>query len=707
MRRFTRALGGLLVTIVVGGIVIGVCLAALLPSIGIITSAADYKTNLVTDLRGLSERSTIYDAGGNQIGVLGIENRQNVSLDQVPQVVIDAVIATEDKTFWTNNGVDLQSVARAALKNLTSGQIEQGGSTISQQLVKNRILSPKRDLNRKIRELLLAIQLNKDYSKREILEQYLNTVYFGQGSYGIKSAVERLLIKSDPTNPLGFRLTNLNEVSVGEAALLAGLISSPEAYNPFLHPDKALERRTFVVSQMLGSGYITPEQAAAANQEPLPTLLPNTDLRPRDSWTEEVQARLFNDPRYSALGATKQARQDAVLRGGLKIYTTLDQNAQANAADAINSSIGDKPGFTAALVAMDPTSGAVRAMIAGTGFDNSQYNIATTTPGRQAGSTWKTITLAAAMQSRFSANDQVDGTSPCDFGPRLGQTANAEGGDGVMTIRAATAGSVNCAFARIELAVGFTKVIDMAHKLGITQNTLQPILTLTLGTIEATPLEMATVASSIASMGQRHDPYFVEKIVNPEGIVIYQEQHPGLQVLDPEAAACEVDLLRGVVTGGTGTGAQVPGWQIAGKTGTTDNRADAWFLGMTPKLTAVVWHGNPDGRVPGAGFGGQIPATIFRKFMTAQLDGVDPEGWPAPPGWCNAPGQFLTEGGRTTVPDGFEVRDGKLVPITLPPPTVQVNGPPVTRPPVTTPVTRPPVPTTAKPPTPTTTLPKP
>ena len=705
MRRFTRALTGLLVTIVVGGIVIGVCLAALIPSLGIVTSAANYTTNLVTDLRDLSERSTVYDAAGNQIGVLGLENRQNVTLDEVPQVIIDAVVATEDKTFWTNEGVDLQSVARAALKNLTSGEIEQGGSTISQQLVKNRILSPKRDLNRKIREIVLALRLNDVYSKNEILEQYLNTVYFGQGSYGIKSAVERLLIKSDPASPLGFHITGLNEVSVGEAALLAGLISSPEAYNPFLHPDKAKERRSFVISQMLEDGYITPDQAAAAELEPLPTLKPNEDLRPRDSWVEEVQDRLFNDPRYSALGATKEARQDAILRGGLKIYTTLDPNAQANALDAINTSIGDKPGFTAALVAMDPTSGAVRAMVAGTGFDSSQYNIATTTPGRQAGSTWKTITLAAAMQSRFSSNDQVDGTSPCDFGPRLGATANAEAGEGVMTVRSATAGSVNCAFARIELAVGFTKVIDMAHKLGITQDTLQPILTLTLGTIESTPLEMATVASSIASMGLRHDPYFVEKIVNPEGIVIYQEQHPGLRVLDEEAAACEVDLLRGVVTGGTGTGAQVPGWQVAGKTGTTDNRADAWFLGMTPRLVAAVWHGNPDGRVPGAGFGGQIPATIFRKFMTAQLDGVEPEGWIGPPGWCNAPGQFLTEGGRTTVPEGFEVRDGKLVPITLPPPTVQVNGPPVTRPP--TPTTPRPTSTTPRVTPTTTTTPKP
>ena len=696
MRRFSRALSGLIVTIVVGGIVIGVCLAALIPGLGIVTSATDYSTDLVTDLRDLSERSTVYNAADEEIGVLGIENRQNVPLDQVPQVIIDAVVATEDKTFWENDGVDLPSVARAALKNLTSGEIEQGGSTISQQLVKNRILSPKRDLNRKIREVLLAIQLNKDYSKREILEQYLNTVYFGQGSYGVRSAVERLLIKPDASNAFGLRVTPLNEVSVADAAMLAGLISSPEAYNPFLHPDKTKSRRSFVIGQMLEEGYITPDQAVAADAEPIPSIPPLPDLRPRNSWVEEIQDRLFTDPRFSVLGTTKEERENAILRGGLKIYTTLDPNAQANAQDAVNASIPEKPGFTASLVAMDPTSGAVRAMVAGGGFENSQYNIATSTPGRQPGSTWKVITLSAAMQSRFSSNDQVDGTSPCDFG-KLGATANAEAGEGVMTVRSATAGSVNCAFVRIEQAVGFTKVIDMAKKLGITQNTLQPILTLTLGTIEATPLEMTTVAASVASMGVRHDPYFVERIVNPEGIVIYQEQHPGIQVLDAEAAACTIDLLRGVVTGGTGTGAQVPRWQVAGKTGTTDNRADAWFLGMTPKLVAAVWHGNANGRVPGAGFGGQVPASIFRRFMTAQLDGIEPEGWQSPPGWCNAPGQFLTEAGRTTVPEGFEIKEGKLTPVTLPPPTVVVNGPPVTtppttKPPVTTPpTTRPPV----------------
>jgi penicillin-binding protein 1A len=690
MRAF-RAFTGFLVTVVVGGIIVGVCLAALFPSLGILASATQYTTHLVTNLRSLDERSTIYDAGGNPIGQLGTQNRENVAIDQVPNVIVNAVVATEDKTFWTNDGVDLPSVARAALKNLTSGQIQQGGSTISQQLVKNRILTPKRDLHRKIREIMLAIQLNKDYSKREIMEQYLNTVYFGQGSYGIKAAVERLLLRPDPNALSGVHVTQLNEVSISDAALLAGLISSPEAYNPFLHPDKALERRAFVLKQMVNEHYITQHDADVANFLPLPTIKPSDDLRPRDSWTEEVQDRLFNDPRYSVLGKDKQARQDAVLRGGLQIYTTLDENAQANAQQAIADSLPDKPGFTAALVAMDPTTGAVRAMVAGPGFENSQYNIVTSTPGRQAGSTWKVITLATAMQNHYSANDTLNGTSPCSFGA-LGQTANAEEGEGFMSLRAATAGSVNCAFVNLELSLGFPKVIDMAHKLGITQNTLQPYLTLTLGTIEATPLEMNTVASTVADMGVHHDPYFVDKIVNRDGIVIYQEQHPGTQVLDRDAAACELDLLRGVVTGGTGTGAAVPGWALAGKTGTTDDKTNAWFLGMTPVLTSAVWYGNSQGNVPGAGFGGQIPATITRRFMTNQLTGSDP-GWEPPPAWCNAPGQLDSPTGRSqqiTVPDGFTTQDGKLVPAPTTPPQVRVVPPPAPAPVTNPPATRPP-----------------
>jgi membrane peptidoglycan carboxypeptidase len=670
--RFTRALTGFLTTVLVGGIVVGVCFAALIPSIGVVTSATEYTMDLPTDLSKLSQRSSVYAATGEQIGVLGSQDRQNVTLDQVPQVVIDAVVATEDKTFWKNDGIDLSAVARAALKNLTSGEIEQGGSTISQQLVKNRILSPKRDLNRKIREILLAIELNKDYSKREILEQYLNTVYFGQGAYGISSAAERLLLRADPSQPFGIKVTPLKDVTVGQAAMLAGLIQSPENYNPIIHPDRARERRTLVLALMVKEGYITRDQEAAANAEPIDFLRPADDLRPRDSWVEEVQDRLLTDPRYAVLGADRAAREAAVLKGGLKIYTTADPVAQANAQEAVNNSF-NKPGFSGSIVAIDPRTGAVRAMVAGEGFENSQYNIATTTPGRQAGSTWKIITLATAMQNHYSANDRVNGTSPCDFG-RLGATANAEPGGGTMTLRAATSGSVNCAFVNVQLSLGFPKIIDMAKKLGITQDTLAGYLTLTLGTIESTPLEMATVASSVANVGMRHDPYFVEKIVNSDGITIYQEQHPGVRVLDEDAAACTIDLLRGVVTGGTGTGAAVPGWEVIGKTGTTDGHGNAWFVGMTPTLVAAVWHGRPDSNVGDAGFGGQIPASIFKRFMTAQLATDTPQGWPAPPSWCNAPGQSLTPAGRSAAPPP------QATPATPQAPTVQVNPPPTAAP---------------------------
>jgi penicillin-binding protein 1A len=691
--RLFRALAGFLTTVVVGGVVIGVCLAALIPSLGVITSATDYHSDLVTNLRDLNERSTVYDSAGDEIGVLGTENRQSIPLDQVPQFVIDAVVATEDKTFWDNDGVDLAAVARAALKNLTSGEIEQGGSTISQQLVKNRILSPKRDLHRKIREILLAIQLNKDYSKREILEQYLNTVYFGQNSYGIKAAVERLLIRNTPYGPVP---TPLNEVSVAQAALLAGMIQSPTAYNEWLHPDAAIARRNFVIDQMYEEHYITPEQLFVAKAAPLDYVKPGDDLRPTNSWVEEIQDRLIKDQRYSVLGDTPEAREAAILKGGLKITATLDPGAQANAQGAIDDTIATKPGFTAALVAIDPTSGAVRAMVAGPGFESSQYNIATSPVGRQPGSTWKIITLATAMQNHYSANDQVNGSSPCDFGPTLGQTANAEPGEGVMSLRNATAGSVNCAFVNIELSLGFNKIIDMARKLGITQNTLKAYLTLTLGTIEATPLEMASVASTIANGGVHNDPYFVQKIVNAEGITIFDQslQPTATRVMDADAAACEIDLLRGVVTGGTGTGAAVPGWQLAGKTGTTDHHSNAWFVGLTPNLATAVWHGRPDNNDPDAGFGGQIPATITRRFLTAQLpEGGQQTPWPGVPDWCNGPGQFLTPAGRnSTAPID-------LAPST-PTPTVVINRPPPTTTPrpttvVTTPTTTP-VPTTGK-----------
>ena len=676
MNKVPGALRNFLLTIVIGGVAVGACLAALIPGATTIATAHHYTSDKVRELRGLNQRSTIYDSANNVIGVLGIENREDANLDEVPPLIQNAVIAVEDKTFWTNDGIDINGVFRAFVKNLTSGKIEQGGSTITQQLVKNRILNSKRDINRKVKELVLAVRLNEKFSKRKILEQYLNTVYFGQGSYGVKAAVERFFTTTDPGSPFP-RPKRFDEVTPGEAALLAGVISNPEGNNPFVNPEGAKQRRDFALQRMLEQGVITSEQATAGAQEPLPTVKPEAELKPKNSWAEEVQDRLFTDPLYAVLGSTKQERRDRVLKGGLKIYASLDPKLQQDAQNAMDAVLPEKPGWTGSLVSIDPTTGLVKAMVAGPGFDSSQYNIATSYPGRQAGSTWKVITLAAAMDSGFSPADLVDGTSPCKFGA-LGQTANAEGGNGRMTLRAATSGSVNCAFARTELAVGFNKVIDTAKKMGITQDTLKPILTLTLGTVETTATEMATVAATLANGGLHRPPIFVSKIVGPDGEIVFDATRDVTpdRAVAADAAACALDMMKGVITGGTGTAARLNGRESAGKTGTTDNKADANFLQVTPTLVSFVWHGNATARIPGAGFGGQIPARISKRYMDAALEGVPAQTLPAPGPACARKGAFILETGRSTTNNG-QLPPGDTVP-TLEPPSVVVNPPSTT-----------------------------
>jgi penicillin-binding protein 1A len=698
MRSISRAIRALLLTVVIGGVALGACLAALIPGTATLVASHHYTSDKLGNLKTLAQRSTIYDSQLNVVAQLGLENREDVQLKDVPKIIQDAVISVEDKTFWTNDGVDVNGVLRAALKNLTSGTIAQGGSTITQQLVKNRILTSKRDINRKIKEVVLAVRLNKKYSKKEILEQYLNTVYFGQGSYGVKAAVERFFLTCPPgltgptCAPFGPKALTLPEVTIGDAALLAGLISNPEGNNPFVNPAGARERRHLALGNMVTQRYITQAQADAADAEPLPAIKPVAELRPRNSWAEEVQDRLFHDPVFKVLGSTVKERRNKVLTGGLKIYASLDPRIQADAQNAMNDGLRQgKAGFTGALVAIEPSTGLVKAMVAGPGFEHSQYNIATSSIGRQAGSTWKVITLAAALESGFSPSDMVEGTSPCMF-KVYGRTQNAEGGGGQMTLRAATAHSVNCAFARTELAVGFNKVIDTAYKMGIVQKTLKPILTLTLGAIETAPLEMATVAATIASGGIHHQPLFVSKIVAPDGEVVFDAKDvPGQRAISADAAACETNLLQGVISGGTGTNAHLNGRPVAGKTGTTDNKADANFLGFTPQLATFIWHGSPVGRIPGAGFGGNIPAGIFRNFMNAALAGSPVLQFPPQGPDCARPSAFITEFGRVSTLNGLLPGQAATIP-----PTVIIN-PTTSSVPVTTPTTPTTLPTTTSP----------
>jgi penicillin-binding protein 1A len=654
MPKPAQVLARFVAIIVVGGLALGVCLAALVPGARQIALAHSYHAT-VNSLGELSQPTTVYDGAGNQIGKLGVQDREPADLSEVPQVLINAVIATEDKTFWKNPGIDVGGVSRAFVENLTSGKISQGGSTITQQLVKNRILGNKRDLQRKAKELILAYRLNDKYSKREILKQYLNTVYFGQGSYGVKATARRFFLTPDPNAPFGVRGKQMSELTVGEAALMAGLIQNPEGDNPFVHPDFAIKRRGEVLATMVKQHYITQDQANQAAQEPLPTVKPTGELRPDNAWTERAQEVLLNDPR---LGATPAERRNKVLQGGLQVYTTEDPNLQQMADDAITNGLkGATPGFGAALVAIDPKTGYVKAMGDNRPYSQSKFNLAVDGAGRQVGSSFKVTTLATILQNGYSRNDQVDGTDPCRVPGFPGQTSNAEPGGGMMTIDRATADSVNCAFVRLSTSVGLDKVIDMAQKMGMMPNVSgrQPVnewrvLTFTLGVISITPVEMATITSTIAGDGIHHDPVFVSKVVGPDGKVVFDETgRPGTRAIDPDVAHCEVSILHGPIETGTAAGKGIPGHDAFGKTGTNDNKISSAFLGGTPDLVSFVWHGNPDVDQPGAGFGAGIPNTIWRNFMIPATQNLPDNPFPDPGPACDAPGKVVDPvAGRTT-----------------------------------------------------------
>jgi membrane peptidoglycan carboxypeptidase len=642
--------------VLAGGLILGVCFAALIPGARQIALAHHY-TATVSRLGELSQPTTVFDSTGAPIGKLGVQDRDPVELNEVPQILINAVIATEDKTFWTNSGIDVGGVSRAFVENLTSGRISQGGSTITQQLVKNRILGNKQDLQRKAKELVLAYRLNNKYSKREILKQYLNTVYFGQGSYGVKATARRFFLTSDPSSPFGVRGKQLSELTVGEAALMAGLIQNPEGDNPFVQPARALRRRADVLKGMVEQRYITQAQADEANREPLPTVKPSSELRPDNAWTQKAQDILLSDPR---LGATVQERRDKLLQGGLQVYTTVDPNLQQKADAAVSEGLRSAaPGFGAALVAMDPKTGYVKAMTDSRPYNEAKFNLATDGAGRQVGSSFKVTTLATILQNGYSRNDQVDGTAPCSVPGFGGSTDNAEGGGGVMTIDQATAQSVNCAYVRLSTSVGLDKVIDMAQKLGMRSAVpgRQPVnewrvLTFTLGVVSVTPLEMANITATIAGDGVHHDPIFVSKVAGPDGKVLFDEGgRPGTRVLDPDVAHCETSILHGPIDdpAGTASGKGIPGYDAFGKTGTNDRKVSSAFLGGTSNLVADVWHGRPDQDVPGAGFGAGVPNAIWRGFMIPALGGTADTPFPAPGLACDAPGKFIDPVlGRTT-----------------------------------------------------------
>lgn len=645
------------------GAVLAVTVAALVVPLGLLGRAGSGEPAGI-EMDRLQQRSYIWAADGTLLATLhGEYNRQPVELADVPPHVVSAILAVEDQGFWTHDGVDGRGLLRAFSVNVGEGDVAQGGSTITQQLVKLSVLSAEKTLDRKVQEIVLARRLEREMTKEQILEQYLNTVYFGNHAYGIQAAAETYFGVS------------ANALDVGHAAFLAGMIRNPSAYNPVRHPEAATDRRNVALERMQEEGVVNEAEATLLAATPVPTEVHEVLPQPDDYFVEEVKQQLLDDPR---LGATREARERAVFTGGLNIHTTFDPRAQQLALAARDEHLGAGGTFdtgqplidqatgqqvidpntgqpatvwgTASMVSVEPATGAVRAMVGGPGFEDYRYNLATQTPPRQVGSSFKTFVLATLMEQGFSPNDVVDGTSPCFFKNPPGsdqefyEPSNYEGaGGGVDTITKQTISSVNCAYVRLGLIAGMDNVVDTARRLGISTQ-LDPYMSTALGSQGAPVIEMAGAYAAFANDGVLNPPYYIDRVLDAQGKVIWEHAPAPSQAVQPQTARLVTQVLETNVTSGTGRPARLSGRRAAGKTGTTQENADGWFVGYTPQLATAVWMGGMGAQVPitlgGRRLtGGSYPAQIWGSYMNAWHEGQDALDFLAPA--TPASGRFL------------------------------------------------------------------
>jgi penicillin-binding protein 1A len=571
------------------------------------------------------ETSVVVDADGRPLAELHAEqDRESVPLAQIPQVVRDAIVAVEDARFYDHGGVDGRAIARALVTNLVEGEIRQGGSTITQQLVKNALTGDAQTLDRKLEEASLALQLESEWTKDQILERYLNTVYFGGGAYGVGAAARRWFD------------VDVADLDLPQAALLAGMLRAPTRYDPREHPDRARDRRDLVIGLMVEQGLVEPAAADLAAAAPVEVVPRRDELGWRHPYAvDHVLDELQHDPDFHVLGATPSERAARLFGGGLTVVTTIRSDVQRQAEAAVSAVLPDPADPRAALVALDPATGAVLALVGGRDYTDAddpvaRFNLATD-GRRQPGSAFKPLVLAAALEQGWGLEDALP-APPSVTVPLSGQqpwtVANA-GGQGYddLTLRTATALSVNTVYAQLVDRVGAEAVVDVARRAGI-RSPLEPLASIALGAQEVAPIEMAAVAATIAAEGVHHEPTAVQRIVDADGVVIWEHPGGGVQALDAAVARDLTLAMRDVVQVGTGVGAQI-GRPAAGKTGTSQDNADAWFTGFTPDLAVAVWVGFPEGRVPMLPprtrvevQGGGWPAEIFARFATAALADV-------------------------------------------------------------------------------------
>lgn len=592
----------------------------------------------------LPEATELYDVNGQLISRLFQENRVEVALSAIPRELRDALIAAEDERFYRHRGVDLRGVARAAVRNIMARKKVEGGSTITQQLARNLYLSHERTWTRKIREAILALKLEASYSKDEILSMYLNTIYLGQGAYGVEVASQTYFGK------------HVQDLSLAEAALLAGLPRGPELYNPFTNPDLAVDRRNTVLQRMVEAGYLSQQAADAAAAEPLELAPPRPVGGEAAYFVAHVQEQIAQH--HPAIAEDLKA-------GGYRIHTTLDLQVQRAAhralVDGLPQARADAEGVLqpqGAIVAMDPRTGAIRAMVGGRDYTNSPYNRATNAL-RQPGSAFKPFLYATLLSTQYftAASTQMceyvefpggrgrEPWRPTDFDPRNPYHNHP------MGMRDAIRVSDNVIAARWMDVIKPDRVIDTAHRLGI-QSALTKDLTLALGTSEVTVLEMTRAFAAFANGGYRVEPISILRITDARGTVLVENQPRAAKVLDERVAYILTDLLQEVIRPG-GTAGQV-GRMVnrpaAGKTGTTENSQDVWFVGYTPDLVAAVWAGNddPNRPLPGRLTASQLAAPIWGDLMARALSGRPATAFVRPPGITEA--EVCTDSGLLATP---------------------------------------------------------
>lgn len=600
--------------------------------------------------RPLPQTSFLYAADGTLITTLHAgEDRVLVRWSDIPKVMADAVVAIEDQRFWDHSGVDLKALLRAAYVNVTEGRIVQGASTITQQLVKNLYVGGAETLSRKIREAYLAWQLERRLTKEQILTRYLNTVYFGNGAYGVQAAART------------YFGVDAEDLSLPQAALLAGLIRAPIRYDPVVHPVHARQRRNQVLGAMLEQGMIDRAAHDAAVATPIELASRDEAERPYIApyFVDHFKEWFLSNPRF---GATVAERYDLLFKGGLRITTTLVPRLQTLAERAVRQVLPYERDPYAAMTVIDPRTGYVKAMVGGRDYWNpddpyARVNLATGgSTGRQAGSAFKPFALVAALENGFTPSSPLNGSYaavPLADGT-VWRPGNAEGGGyGTISLESASVHSVNIAYVNLEIALGrgdawagAQKIIEVAERMGIRccrrttepRTPLQAVPAAVLGSNEVNTLEMASAYGTLAFGGAHVQPTPAIRIETADGRVLYEAPRKAVQVVDPAVASVAVDILEKVVQYGTGTAARLYRPQF-GKTGTEDLYRDAWFVGAIPQLVAAVWVGFPQGQIsmqyPTTRikvYGGTWPAQIWHAFMFNATRNMPVRDFPEPPG---------------------------------------------------------------------------